>query len=133
MLQFCAQKGNATDESQSVKQISMAPILQRPGANGQVRYQIAVMIEGKRIRERSKTLDAAEERATQIRNQYREEGKAAFALPPALRIEAHKCAQLLEPQGATLPFKHKSTLLDAKNKADLNLARYFRVNAWALD
>lgn len=29
--------------------------------------------------------------------------------------------------GPTMPFKHKSTLLDAKNKADLNLARFFGV------
>jgi integrase len=60
------------------------------------------MIDGKRIRERFKTLEAAQERAEQIRNSYREEGKAAFAIPANLRLEAHKCTELLAPHGATL-------------------------------
>jgi integrase len=60
------------------------------------------MIHGKRIRERFKTREAAEERAVQIRNSYREEGKAAFAIPADLRLEAHKCAELLKPHGATI-------------------------------
>ena len=71
-------------------------------ADGQVSFEIAVMIHGKRIRERFKTLEAAQERAEQIRNQYQEEGKAAFTLPPTLRIEALKCSELLEPHGATI-------------------------------
>lgn len=81
---------------------SWPPIVHLPRVAGQVAYQIAVMIDGKRIRERFKTLEAAEERALQIRNQYREEGKAAFAIPADLRHEAHKCAKLLKPHGATI-------------------------------
>jgi integrase len=81
---------------------SWPPILQHPRANGQVAYQIAVMLDGKRIRERFKTLEAAQERAEAIRNQYREEGKAAFIMPADLRNEATKCAKILEPHGATL-------------------------------
>jgi integrase len=60
------------------------------------------MIDGKRVRERFKTLEAAEERALQIRDTYREEGKAAFAIPADLRLEAHKCAELLKPHNATI-------------------------------
>ena len=62
------------------------------------------MIHGKRIRERFRTDAAAVERAEQIRNQYREEGKSAFAMPADLRIEAFKCAKKLQPygEGATL-------------------------------
>jgi len=78
------------------------PILHHRRAGGQVGYQIAVMIGGKRVRERFKTLEAAEERAEKIRNAYREEGKAAFNIPADLRIEAHKCAELLKPYNATI-------------------------------
>ena len=78
------------------------PILHHRRSGGQVGYQIAVMIGGKRIRERFKTLEAAEERAEKIRNAYREEGKAAFNIPADLRIEAHKCAELLKPHNATI-------------------------------
>jgi integrase len=60
------------------------------------------MIAGKRVRERFKTLESAEERAEQIRNDYREQGKAAFTLPPDLRVEAAKCAEILKPHGVTI-------------------------------
>jgi hypothetical protein len=72
---------------------SWPPILQHQGANGQTVYQIAVMIDGKRIRERFKSLEAAEERAKLIRDQYREEGKSAFTMPVDLRLEATRCAK----------------------------------------
>jgi len=52
-------------------------------ADGQGSFQIAVMIHGKRIRERFKTQAAAEERAAQIRFQYQEEGNDITS-PPLL-------------------------------------------------
>ena len=81
---------------------SWPPILQQKGASGQTTYQIAIMIHGKRIRERFKTLEAAEERAEAIRSQYREQGKAAFTMPTDLRLEATRCAEKLQPHGVTL-------------------------------
>jgi len=71
-------------------------------AGEQVSFEIAIMIHGKRIRERFKTEAAAQERAEQIRNQYQEEGKAAFSLSPSLRMEALKCSVILEPHGVTI-------------------------------
>ncbi len=84
------------------KNTSWPPIIARKRANGQVSYEIAVMVLGKRVRERFKTRESAEERAESIRNSYREEGKAAFTLPPDLRVEAAKCSQLLNPHGVTI-------------------------------
>jgi integrase len=83
------------------KRTSWPPIVTRKRANGQV-FEIAVMVSGKRIRERFKTSESAEERAEAIRNSYREEGKAAFTLPPDLRAEAAKCSGLLKPHGVTI-------------------------------
>lgn len=89
-------------KAKASKKPSWPPILHQPRASGQTVYQIAVMIDGKRIRERFKTLESAEERAGQIRNQYREEGKAAFTMPVDLRLEATRNAEKLAPHNVTI-------------------------------
>ena len=84
------------------KQTSWPPILERKNASGQAVWKIAVMIQGKRIRETFKTAEAAAERAEIIRSQYREQGKAAFTMPTDLRLEATRCTEKLSPHSVTL-------------------------------
>ena len=78
-----------------------------------------------RIRERFKTLEAAEERAEAIRSQYREQGKAAFTMPTDLRLEATRCAEKLQPHGVTLTdvvdyyLKHVVTYRTAPTVAEI--------------
>jgi integrase len=63
---------------------------------------IAVMTGGQRIRETFKTREEAETRATQLRIERQNMGAAAFALPVALRVEAAKCIEKLQPFSASL-------------------------------
>ncbi len=84
------------------KQTSWPPIIERKNASGQAVWKIALMIQGKRIRETFKTAEAAAERAEIIRSQYREQGKAAFTMPTDLRLEATRSAEKLAPYSVTL-------------------------------
>lgn len=88
--------------AKSKQSASWPPIIERKNASGQAVWKIAVMIQGKRVRETFKTPEAAAERAEIIRNQYREEGKSAFTMPTDLRLEATRCAEKLKPHNATI-------------------------------
>src|SRR5271165_4868131 len=106
-------------------QTSWPPILERKNASGQAVWKIAVMIEGKRIRETFKTAEAAAERAEIIRNQYREQGKAAFTMPTDLRHEAARCAEKLTQHNVTITeavdyyLKHVITFRTAPTVAEI--------------
>jgi len=63
---------------------------------------IAVMTGGQRIRETFKTREEAETRAAQLRIERQNMGAAAFAMPVALRVEAAKCVEKLQPYSASL-------------------------------
>ena len=57
--------------------------------NGTTAWQVACMVNGKRIREAYPTKAEAETRAAEIRIQVENEGRAAFTMPTAVRVEAH--------------------------------------------
>lgn len=63
---------------------------------------IAVMTGGQRIRETFKTREEAETRTAQLRIERQNMGAAAFAMPVALRVEAAKCVEKLQPYSASL-------------------------------
>jgi len=71
------------------------PILTRQYPSGKVGYQIAVMVDGKRIRETFKTKIEAENRAGELRAERRNFGKAASELSVAQRAEAANCFKML--------------------------------------
>jgi integrase len=91
----------ATKPTRKPKQ-SWPPIVKRKYPSGQVGYQIAVMIQGKRIRETFKTGEAAQTRAEQLRAAHANEGAAAFNLSADVRHEAAKAAEKLMPFKATI-------------------------------
>ena len=107
------------------KLTSWPPILERKNASGQAVWKIALMIQGKRIRETFKTAEAAAERAEIIRSQYREQGKAAFTMPTDLRLEATRCTEKLAPHNVTLTecvdyyLKHVITYRTAPTVAEI--------------
>jgi integrase len=71
------------------------PILSRRYPSGKTGYQIAVMIDGQRIRETFKTKSEAESRAGEIRAERRNMGKAASELSVVQRVEAAKAFEKL--------------------------------------
>ena len=77
-------------------------ILQREYPSGKTAFQIAVMVDGQRIRETFKTRSEAEARAQEIRAMRQREGAAAFTLPMEHRIEAAKSLDKLKPYNATI-------------------------------
>ena len=81
---------------------SWPPILQREYPSGKTAFQIAVMVDGKRIRESFKTRAEAEARAQEIHAMRQREGAAAFALPMEHRVEAAKSLEKLKPYNATI-------------------------------
>ncbi|MGD0651881.1 MAG: hypothetical protein ABSA97_12215 [Verrucomicrobiia bacterium] len=81
---------------------SWPPILQREYPSGKTAFQIAVMVDGKRIRETFKTRAEAEARAQEIRAMRQREGAAAFTLPMEHRVEAAKSLDKLRPYNATI-------------------------------
>lgn len=83
-------------------QRSWPPIHTRKLKSGQTSFQLAVMLDGKRVRETFPTLAEAETRADQIRTMVKNEGNAAFTLPAYARVEAAQCIQKLTPFDATL-------------------------------
>lgn len=78
------------------------PILERKYPSGQVGYQIAVMVNGSRVRQSFKTIEAAEIFAVKIRQMKAVEGSRSFDLTASDRIEATKCVELLKPYDVPL-------------------------------
>lgn len=71
--------------------------------SGQVAYVIDLgLVDGKRERQAFKTKDEAETFAEQARIKRQNEGLAAFSLPAAVRVEALKASELLQPFGVAL-------------------------------
>src|ERR1043166_1175932 len=70
--------------------------------NGTTAWQVACMVNGQRIREASPTKAEAETRAAEIRIQVENEGRAAFTMPTAVRVEAQKAVEKLAPHNATI-------------------------------
>jgi len=71
-------------------------------SSGRRAWQVACMINGKRIRETFEIRDKAETRAKELRTIVQNEGQAAFNLGPDVRIEAAKCLKKLAPYGSAL-------------------------------
>lgn len=65
--------------------------------NGTTAWQVACMVNGQRIREAYPTKGEAETRAAEIRTQVDNEGRAAFTMPTAVRVEATKAVETLKP------------------------------------
>jgi len=81
---------------------SWPPILAREYPSGKTAFQIAVMVDGQRIRETFKTRAEAETRAQEIRAMRQREGAAAFTLPMEHRVEAAKSLDKLRQYNATI-------------------------------
>jgi integrase len=78
------------------------PILTRTYPSGKTAFIIAVMTGGRRIRETFKTREEANTRDAQLRIERQNMGAAAFAMPVALRVEAAKCVEKLQPYNASI-------------------------------
>jgi integrase len=76
---------------------SWPPIVTLKYPSGKTAFQVACMIQGKRIREAYPTKPEAETRAAQIRQMVDNEGAAAFTLGADVRVEAGKCVEKLKP------------------------------------
>lgn len=81
----------------TTKNKAWPPIHRLEYASGKTAWQVACMVNGERIREAFPTKAEAETKATQIRQMIENEGAAALNVPIALRVEADKCAKMLEP------------------------------------
>lgn len=94
---------NATQGTRKSKpKPSWPPILQREYPSGKTAFQIAIMLDGQRIRETFKTRPEVEARAQEIRAMRQREGAAAFTLPMEHRVEAAKSLDKLRPYNATI-------------------------------
>ena len=71
-------------------------------SSGKTAWQVACMVNGQRIRDAYPTKAEAETRAAEIRIQVENEGRAAFTMPAAVRVEAHKAVEKLAPHKATI-------------------------------
>jgi len=60
------------------------------------------MVNGQRIRDTYPTKAEAEDRATEIRTQVENEGRAAFTMPTAVRVEAIRAVKQLAPHKVTI-------------------------------
>jgi integrase len=78
------------------------PIYQITYSSGKTAFQVACMIQRKRIREVYPTKGEAETRAVQIRAMVQNEGTSAVSLPMALRADASKCMEKLKPYKGSL-------------------------------
>ena len=81
---------------------SWPPIVSLKYPSGKIAFQVACMIQGKRIREAYPIKAEAETRAAQIRQMVDNEGAAAFSLGASVRVEAGKCVEKLKPFNATI-------------------------------
>ena len=79
------------------------PIHELTYTSGKRVWQVACMVDGKRMREVFSSKEAAEAHAFKIRRQSTREGAAAFSLPASIRVEAQKAVDLLkEYRGETI-------------------------------
>lgn len=78
------------------------PIHELTYTSGKRAWQVACMVNGRRIREAYPTKAEAETRAAEIRIQVENEGRAAFTMPAAVRVEAQKAVEKLAPHDATI-------------------------------
>jgi len=70
--------------------------------SGKTAWQVACMVNGQRIRDTYPTKAEAEDRATEIRTQVENEGRAAFTMPTAVRVEAIRAVKQLAPHKVTI-------------------------------
>ena len=70
--------------------------------SGKTAWQVACMVNGQRIRDTYPTKAEAEDRATEIRTQVENEGRSAFTMPTAVRVEAVRAVKQLAPHKATI-------------------------------
>ena len=84
--------------------------------SGKTAWQVACMVNGQRIRDTYPTKAEAEDRATEIRTQVENEGRAAFTMPTAVRVEAIRAAKQLAP--------HKATITEAVNHYVEHVLKY---------
>ncbi len=92
-----------TDEAKPrSKKPSWPPIVRRQYPSGKIGWMVACQVNGERIRETFETKGEAETKATEIRNRVENEGRAAFNLPDAVRVEATKAVETLKPYNASI-------------------------------
>jgi integrase len=78
------------------------PIHELTYTSGKTGWQVACMVNGQRIRETYPTKAEAEDRAAEIRTQVENEGRAAFTMPTAVRVEAVRAVKKLAPHKASI-------------------------------
>jgi len=78
------------------------PIHKLTYSSGATAWQVACMVNGKRIRETFATSEKAETRATEIRMQITNEGRSALSLDVQTRAEAARAVTKLIPHNATI-------------------------------
>jgi len=78
------------------------PIHKLTYSSGETAWQVACMVNGKRIRETFATSEKAETRATEIRMQISNEGRSALSLDVQTRAEAARAVAKLIPHHATI-------------------------------
>ena len=78
------------------------PIHRLTYSSGRHGWQVACMLDRRRIRETFGTREEAETRATQIRKMVNNEGTSAFSLPVDIRAEAARAVAKLTPYNATI-------------------------------
>jgi len=78
------------------------PIHELTYTSGKTGWQVACMVNGQRIRETYPTKAEAEDRAAEIRTQVENEGRAAFTMPTAVRVEAVRAVEKLAPHKASI-------------------------------
>ena len=90
----------ATKHANKMKQ--WPPIHRLTYTSGSTAWQVACMVNGKRIRETFETREKAETRATEIRTQVANEGRSTFSLDVQTRAEAARVIEKLKPHNATI-------------------------------
>jgi len=76
---------------------SWPPILPIKYASGKTAFQVACMIQGKRIREAYPTRGEADTRAAEIRTMITNQGAAAFGISDRVRVQAGEASEKLKP------------------------------------
>jgi integrase len=84
------------------KKPSWPPIVRREYPSGKAAWMVACMVNGQRIRKTFKSKGEAETKAAEIRTRVENEGRAAFNLPDAVRVEATKAVEKLKPYNASI-------------------------------
>ena len=76
---------------------SWPPIVALKYPTGKTAFQVACMIQGRRIREAYPTKGEAETRAAEIRTTIQNQGAAAFGISDRVRIQAAEGSEKLKP------------------------------------